>query len=886
MTTYAYDGLGRATKATTADGAAVSTVYSGNTTTVTDQAGKKKVITTDGLGRVSQVAEDPSGLNIVTSYTWGASGSLQLVQQGTQNRTFTYDGAGRLVSTTQPESATTAYTYDNVGNRLTASDFRNVKKTYTYDHLNRVTNISYSDGTYAAAFAYDNGAAGTNANNTRGRLLSVSSAVSTANYTSYDALGDVLASNQQTGGQTYSFTYTYNLAGDLTSETNVNTGRTLTTTYDNLRRPTALAGVHAGNTTNYISQATYLVYGLPYYFVRGNTVWHAQSYNTRMQPTESYEAVNNSSGSFLFISCPNWGEDDSQYATYNMCPHYSGSNDNGTLQSYEEMHGGPGYPSFLVFNDIFTYDGLNRLTAATDTNPATTLEWARTYNYDQWGNMWMPSPYGSPWSGNTPTTNVYNASTNRDSRWSYDAAGNLLNVNGNTASYNAENQINSLSATTGGGAENLYYDALGERVGKVITGGSTTLYVYDVFGQLASEYVNGSWARDYIFDGVGNLVATENASGGPCTTCYFAYDHLGSTRLVMDQNGNVVQRYDYLPLGEEVSGNSGRTTTGFYLPGTVTAAGTQKFTGQVRDQEAGQDYFNARYFTPPLGRFNSADPGNAGADLGNPQSWNGYGYVGGQPLVYTDPSGEDFGGFLNWVGGLFGFGSGNGDGCNAGVDFCVTGTGKSIDYGGLTGIDVATGGGGGPIFYATGLYLAPTGANLNLTLNLASTAPAKNVFSTPGNCVAGFTAAGAGVGATAGAWAGGGIGGAGGAAGGTLVAPGVGTIGGGILGAEAGAAGGALVGGGLGAGAGYLVGSIVCSNRSGSSGGYRDKTRGANANDKQQIRDAAREAGVDPNRFGKWLEMEKRAEGRGPSDNYTYGELEELARAYKAGGGR
>lgn len=164
--------------------------------------------------------------------------------------------------------------------------------------------------------------------------------------------------------------------------------------------------------------------------------------------------------------------------------------------------------------------------------------------------------------------------------------------------------------------------------------------------------------------------------------------------------------------------------------------------------------------------------------------------------------------------------------------------------------------------------------------------PPKNVFSTPGNCVAGFTVAGAGVGAVGGAWVGGGIGGAGGAAGGTLVAPGVGTIGGGVLGAEAGAAGGALVGGGLGAGAGYLVGNIVCSSRSGNGGDYRDKTRGANANDKQQIRNVAREEGVNARRFGDWVEEEKVAEGRGPIDNYTYGELKRLAQVYKAGGGR
>jgi GH24 family phage-related lysozyme (muramidase) len=42
-----------------------------------------------------------------------------------------------------------------------------------------------------------------------------------------------------------------------------------------------------------------------------------------------------------------------------------------------------------------------------------------------------------------------------------------------------------------------------------------------------------------------------------------------------------------------------------------------------------------------LGRFMSPDPGNAGADFTNPQSWNGYAYVLGNPLGNTDPSGDD-----------------------------------------------------------------------------------------------------------------------------------------------------------------------------------------------------------------------------------------------------
>lgn len=48
--------------------------YSGNTTTVTDAAGKKRVTTVDAGGRLSGVTEDPGGLGYATKYCYESAG--------------------------------------------------------------------------------------------------------------------------------------------------------------------------------------------------------------------------------------------------------------------------------------------------------------------------------------------------------------------------------------------------------------------------------------------------------------------------------------------------------------------------------------------------------------------------------------------------------------------------------------------------------------------------------------------------------------------------------------------------------------------------------------------------------------------------------------------
>jgi RHS repeat-associated protein len=156
----------------------------------------------------------------------------------------------------------------------------------------------------------------------------------------------------------------------------------------------------------------------------------------------------------------------------------------------------------------------------------------------------------------------------------------------------------------------------------VATIGATiqTIYVYDAAGNLAAEY---------------SLTAQPSP---PCLTCYITVDHLGSTRLLTDDNGNSVRRYDYLPFGEEIPSDGSVRTAGLGYQSTPDGL-NPKFTGQMRDTESGLDFFNARYYSPAQGRFVSPDPDNAGFDMSDPQTWNGYAYVTNNPLAYIDPFG-------------------------------------------------------------------------------------------------------------------------------------------------------------------------------------------------------------------------------------------------------
>jgi RHS repeat-associated protein len=656
LTSYSYDVINRTMQVTDQDQSATTTSYSGNQTTVTDQASHSRTTTTDALGRLTQVIEDPGSsphLNYLTIYTYNSLDDLLSVNQGTgstaRNRSFTYDSFKRLTQANNPESGVINYTYDPVGNLLSKIDARfetcygtlsgtSCNSANAYDGLNRPTIKSYSDpNTSTVSWSYDNPASGAFG---IGRLSPVSNGASTTTFSPYDPVGRIKSSSQTLQGtsQPYPFSYTYNLAGSLTTET-YPSGRVITTGYDLANRASYVQGTSAGSTANYAGSSSspiqYSPHGAAWNYKRGNGLTHVEDFNARLQQVQSYESFGNvnTAQNMLLLLCPQWGTGGPTNQTgTQICPASAQGSNNGNLLGYLEFIGGPGNPAspFVAGSPTFqlgslSYDNINRLTGASDSGG-----WSRNFVYDQWGNMAVSGASGTaPLNVNTPQANsstissLYNSNNQLTmSGIGYDAAGNTNALNTFSGiSYDAENR---LTAETSNGTHTYQYDGNGRRVTKAAASGNTTTYVYDASGELAAEYD----------------ITPQSAQ---CTTCYLSNDHLGSVRLVTDSSGQVISRHDYLPFGEEIGGGYAGRTPGL---GFGTAEGvTQRFTGKERDSESGLDYFGARYYGSALGRFTSPDWSDkpepvAYANLNDPQTLNLYGYVRNNPLAHSDPDGH------------------------------------------------------------------------------------------------------------------------------------------------------------------------------------------------------------------------------------------------------
>jgi RHS repeat-associated protein len=141
---------------------------------------------------------------------------------------------------------------------------------------------------------------------------------------------------------------------------------------------------------------------------------------------------------------------------------------------------------------------------------------------------------------------------------------------------------------------------------------------------LADQFLGAAGAtgtRVSTFGSSANLTSVVIAVAQPPSVLYLHQDQLGSTRMLTDGAGVVRATFTYDPYGN-LTASTGHSTTAFL------------YAGQYRDAVTGFYYLRARYYDPATAQFLTVDPDVA-------TTLSPYGYVSGNPLNGTDPSGLD-----------------------------------------------------------------------------------------------------------------------------------------------------------------------------------------------------------------------------------------------------
>jgi RHS repeat-associated protein len=210
-----------------------------------------------------------------------------------------------------------------------------------------------------------------------------------------------------------------------------------------------------------------------------------------------------------------------------------------------------------------------------------------------------------------------NSANNQIVGQTYDANGNQLTAPGVTGSliYDVENRLVSAPGVQ------YAYDSQNKRVWSATLDSSgnlksQTAYFYGVNGTKLEECtltVSGANFYDPVTE----------------TDVYFA-----GRRVLINGNTN----------SEDQLGSNASVGNAFFPWGEARGLNPQdtwSFASYWRDSATQLDYANNRYYSNAYGRFMTPDPSWRSVNLKNPQTWNLYAYVVGDPVNGNDPSGLD-----------------------------------------------------------------------------------------------------------------------------------------------------------------------------------------------------------------------------------------------------
>jgi RHS repeat-associated protein len=579
--TYGYDFLGRITRFLSPDSSAVFYSYddTDNKMVSTFGRGYDRIFWFDWLSRLAKVEEEyGNDTYAVTTYQYDEVDHL-ISFTDAETHTIHYDYGSNLGLTRVRYSNSTfeEYAYDDVGNIISYIDAEGNETLLFYDTLYRLAQIQYQDQS-TVDFAYD-----LNSN----RIRMNDNAPNQGDYVEchYDHWNRLAAETRHISSEVYTNYYQYDTASRLTMLTYPDSTKILYT-YDDLNRTTEIKQYIDGVTDEILlDNIQYNTEDQVTRFYYGNGLQATFAYDTR----DRLSSCNISRGDIPYLNLD---------YTYD-----SSSNIIQLVNSWMDTDS-----DWHSDTEIYSYDGLDRLTSASCTS------WSHTYSYDKAGNRTSKDSVTYTINAGNEVTALSDGTT-----FTYDAKGNRTQKAKGTDTWvytydyaNRLTRVEKNSALLG----EYTYDGDGKRI-QTTESGETTIYIYSGLHAVYEETTAGTAV--YIYGPLGRL-AKRTTIDNETSTFYYHTDHLGSTRLITDESGTIVTDVTYEPFGK----------------GTRTGEESFLYTGKEADS-TGLSYYGARYYDPELGRFLTRDP--LAGKKAVPQSLNQYTYCLNNAVKLVDPAG-------------------------------------------------------------------------------------------------------------------------------------------------------------------------------------------------------------------------------------------------------
>ncbi|MBK8251330.1 MAG: RHS repeat protein [Polyangiaceae bacterium] len=292
----------------------------------------------------------------------------------------------------------------------------------------------------------------------------------------------------------------------------------------------------------------------------------------------------------------------------------------------------------------YTYDTHARLTKAV--SPEGTVD----YEYDSLGRLTRQKKTGGV-----------------DEQRTLDAVGNTLTktASGGTITYSYDQDDQLVSETGPGGTTTYSYNGRGALTQMAAPGGNT-VFEYDPLDRLTKVTTPGGEVMEYAYDGQGRLLRQKGPAGERrclplpqtdrrLTDCALTYSPSATEAPsafvfgpsgVHSRHSAAGARYVWPALQDNVvattdSAGAVQGSFSFDAFGVRASSGESfeyGYTGERQDSVTGLVFLRARFYHPATGRFLTPDA--ADAEKEDPRSIHRYLYGFGDPLTYTDPTGE------------------------------------------------------------------------------------------------------------------------------------------------------------------------------------------------------------------------------------------------------